>query len=51
MQVSVESTGNIERKLTIVIPADRVDSEVETRLKSMHRAQNARHQHLKLMQI
>ena len=35
MQVSVESTGNIERKLSIVIPADRVDGEVETRLKSM----------------
>ena len=35
MQVSVESTGNIERKLTITIPADRVDSEVENRLKSM----------------
>ena len=35
MQVSVETTGNIERKLSIVIPADRVDSEVETRLKSM----------------
>ena len=35
MQVSVESTGNIERKLTIVIPAERVDGEVDTRLKSM----------------
>ncbi len=35
MQVSVESTGNIERKLSIVIPADRIDGEVETRLKSM----------------
>jgi trigger factor len=35
MQVSVESTGNIERKLSIVIPAERVDGEVDTRLKSM----------------
>ena len=35
MQVSVEATGNIERKLSIVIPAERVDGEVETRLKSM----------------
>ena len=35
MQVSVESTGNIERKLSIVIPAERIDGEVETRLKSM----------------
>ncbi len=35
MQVSVESTGNIERKLSIVIPAGQVDGEVETRLKSM----------------
>ena len=35
MQVSVEATGNIERKLSIVIPADRVDGEVDKRLKSM----------------
>jgi len=35
MQVSVESTGNIERKLTITIPAERVDGDVETRLKTM----------------
>ncbi|MEE9444902.1 MAG: trigger factor [Cocleimonas sp.] len=35
MQVSVESTGNIERKLTIVVPTERVDGEVENRLKSM----------------
>lgn len=35
MQVSVESTGNIERKLSIVIPAERVDGEVDTRLKSL----------------
>ena len=35
MQVSVESTGNIERKLTITIPADQIDGEVESRLKSL----------------
>ncbi len=35
MQVSVEATGNIERKLSIVIPAERVDGEVDSRLKSM----------------
>ncbi len=35
MQVSVETTGNIERKLSIVVPADRVDGEVDQRLKSM----------------
>lgn len=35
MQVSVEATGNIERKLSIVVPADRIDGEVGTRLKSM----------------
>lgn len=35
MQVSVESTGNIERKLTIVVPVERVDGEVDSRLKSM----------------
>ena len=35
MQVSVEATGNIERKLSIVVPAERIDSEVDKRLKSM----------------
>ncbi len=35
MQVSVESTGNIQRKLTIIIPAERVDGDVDARLKSM----------------
>jgi len=35
MKVSVESTGNIERKLSIVVPAERMDIEVENRLKSM----------------
>lgn len=35
MQVSVESISNLERCLTIQVPAERVDNEVETRLKSM----------------
>ncbi|RVU82771.1 trigger factor [Leucothrix sargassi] len=35
MQVSVESTGNIERKLTITVPAAQIDGDVESRLKSM----------------
>jgi trigger factor len=35
MQVSVEATGKIERKLTIIVPSKRVDEEVDKRLKSM----------------
>ena len=35
MQVSVESTGDIERKLMVEVPAERVDQEVEKRLKDM----------------
>ena len=35
MQVSIESTGNIQRTLTITVPADQIDGEVESRLKSM----------------
>lgn len=35
MQVSVEATGNIERKLSIVVPVERIDEEVNKRLKSM----------------
>lgn len=35
MQVSVENTGNIERKMTVTLPAERVDQEVDKRLKSM----------------
>src|SRR5690554_3146999 len=33
MQVSVETTSSIERRLTIGVPAQEVDSEVEKRLK------------------
>ncbi len=35
MKVSIESTGNIERKLSVVVPSERLDTEVEKRLKSM----------------
>ncbi|CAA6828414.1 MAG: Cell division trigger factor (EC [uncultured Thiotrichaceae bacterium] len=35
MQVSVESTGNIERKIMIEVPSERVDQEVNKRLKDM----------------
>jgi trigger factor len=35
MQVSVESTGELERKLTIEVPSERIDGEVEKRLRSM----------------
>jgi trigger factor len=35
MQVSLETGEGLERKLTIQVPAETVDKEVETRLKSM----------------
>lgn len=35
MQVSVESISNLERCLTVQVPAERVDKEVESRLQSM----------------
>jgi len=35
MQVSVEATGDIERKLSIVVPAEKIENEVDKRLKSM----------------
>ncbi len=35
MQVSVESTGNIGRKMNVSVPAERIDGEVEKRLKGM----------------
>ena len=33
MQVSVETTSGLERKMTVTIPADRIDNEVNNRLK------------------
>lgn len=35
MQVSVETTSNLGRKMTVQVPADNIDSEIENRLKSM----------------
>ena len=35
MQVSVESTGALERRMTVTVPEDKIASEVEQRLKSM----------------
>lgn len=35
MQVSVETTQGLERRMTVQVPAERVESEVENRLKSM----------------
>ncbi len=38
MQVSVENTGGLERRLTVQVPAERIDEEVGTRLQSMSRS-------------
>lgn len=35
MQVSLESTSSLGRKMTVEVPAERIDPEVEKRLKSM----------------
>jgi trigger factor len=35
MQVSVETTQGLERRLTTAVPADKIESEVKSRLKSM----------------
>jgi trigger factor len=35
MQVSVESTGKLERRMRVELPAARIDQEVDSRLKSM----------------
>ena len=35
MQVSLETTGNIDRKMTVTLPAVQIDQEVEKRLKAM----------------
>ena len=37
MQVSVESTGNLERRMTFQVPADRLESDVGGRLREMAR--------------
>ena len=38
MQVSVETTEGLERKMTVQVPAERIDAEVDQRLKSMARS-------------
>ena len=35
MQVSVEAKEGLERRITVAIPADRIESEVQTRLQNM----------------
>lgn len=35
MQVSVENTGGLERRMTVQVPAERIDHEVDSRLQSM----------------
>jgi trigger factor len=35
MQVTVESTGTLERRMRVELPADRIEKEVDTRLKSV----------------
>ena len=35
MQVSVESLNNLERRMKVQVPAEKIDTEVENRLKSM----------------
>lgn len=35
MQVSVEATGGLERRMTVSVPAERVDNEVENRLRKL----------------
>ncbi len=40
MQVSVEATSALERKMTVAVPAERVDQEVQKRLQSLSRTVN-----------
>jgi trigger factor len=35
MQVTVENTGGLERRMTVQVPAERIDQEVTSRLQSM----------------
>lgn len=37
MDVSIENTGGLERRMTVQVPAERVDQEVQSRLQSMAR--------------
>lgn len=38
MQVSVETTGTLGRRMTVQVPAEQIDHEVENRLKSLSRS-------------
>ncbi len=35
MQVTVESTGALERKMRVELPVERIEKEVDSRLKSV----------------
>jgi trigger factor len=35
MQVSIENTGGLQRRMTVQVPAERIDQEVDSRLQSM----------------
>jgi len=37
MQVTVEETGGLERRMTVQVPSERVETEVDSRLKSLAR--------------
>lgn len=37
MQVSVETTGNVERRITVGIPKERIEPEIKNRLKTLAR--------------
>ena len=37
MQVSVENTGKLERRMQVQVPAERVSKEIATRLKQLSR--------------
>ncbi|MFT5164596.1 MAG: trigger factor, partial [Alteromonadaceae bacterium] len=39
MQVSVETTQGLERRLTITVPADKVDTEIKNRLRDLAKTQ------------
>lgn len=38
MQVTVESTGTLERRMRVELPAERIEKEIESRLKSVGRS-------------
>ncbi|MHB8746805.1 MAG: trigger factor, partial [Gammaproteobacteria bacterium] len=37
MQVSVEAIGDLERRLTVQVPAEQIEQEVDSRLRSLVR--------------